>query len=163
MDKLNIHYNKINLKEEIRKIFKYLRDNGEFPYDAPKVVFRKGNTQNSQANAQNINLPTAHYDPNNDTIVILIENGRHNRDLIISFLHELTHTKQNRENRLGNIQTDNVTEDDDLEKLEREAYEQSGIWFRKYKDSQKKPYFFKDPIKPQGIGEVYEHLYRLIS
>lgn len=111
MDKLNIHYNKINLKEEIRKIFKYLRDTGEFPYDAPKVVFRKGDAQNSQVDAQNINLPTAHYDPNNDTIVILIYDGRFLRDFCISFLHELSHVKQNRENRLGNIQTDNVTEE----------------------------------------------------
>ena len=70
-------------------------------------MFRKGNAQNSQADAQNINIPTAHYDPNTDTIVILIYDGRFLRDPCISFLHELSHVKQNREGRLENIQTDN--------------------------------------------------------
>ena len=154
-----IHENKIDLKEEIRKIFKYLRDSGEFPYDAPKVVFRKSDAQNPQANAQNINLPTAHYDPNNDTIVMLIHDGRFLRDEIISFLHELRHCQQNREGRLENIQTDNVTEDDNLDKLEREAYEYSGIWFRKYKDSQKKSSSIKEIIDlSQYMRQVAEIL-----
>ena len=49
--------------------------------------------------------------------------GRHPKDILRSYAHELVHVHQNHEDRLENISTDNVNEDDYLEQIEREAYD----------------------------------------
>jgi hypothetical protein len=49
-----------------------------------------------------------------------------------SYAHELIHVHQNHEDRLEGINTDDVNEDDYLEKIEREAYEKGNISFRSW-------------------------------
>ena len=47
----------------------------------------------------------------------------------------MIHHHQNLSGTLGDIQTTNTNEDGDLEKLEREAYENGNIMFRNWEDS----------------------------
>lgn len=92
---------------------------------------------------QNANDPlgkTGHYDPAEFTITIFTLN-RHPKDILRSFCHELVHHAQNcrgdLENR-GNNDPFYAQNDDHLRKMEKEAYELSGIIVRDWQDSLKK-------------------------
>ena len=79
---------------------------------------------------------TAYYNPNTNEIVLYVE-GRHPKDVMRSFAHEMVHHMQNIEGRLGNIDTTNTNESDALLELEKEAYLQGNIVFRNWEDSVK--------------------------
>jgi len=95
------------------------------PY--PKVKF----IHTDFKNADNFFGKTAYYNPNTNEVV-LYTLGRHPKDILRSYAHELVHVHQNHEDRLHDIQTDNVNADAELEKLEREAYETGNIMFRSW-------------------------------
>jgi len=80
---------------------------------------------------------TAYYDPNIKEVVLYTE-GRHPKDVMRSFVHEMVHHMQNLEGRLGNIGTSNTNEDQHLLEIEKEAYLTGNITFRNWEDSQKK-------------------------
>ena len=79
---------------------------------------------------------TAHYNPVEKEITLYIE-GRHPKDVLRSFAHEMIHHKQNLEGRLHNISTTNTNEDDNLLELEKEAYLEGNIMFRNWEDQLK--------------------------
>lgn len=151
----------INLEEEISKLLAYMRESGEFSGDAPRLVLIKDDVEN----ARKISGASAFYNPEDKSITLYSE-GRHARDLICSYLHELTHYKQDLEGRLNNITTDNITEDENLAELEREAYEFSGMMFRKYKDS-KKPKQIQEPLQEvkdkYGLNQFAREIMREIA
>ena len=89
---------------------------------------------NDEDNASNIFGRTAYYMPS-EMKIVLYTMGRHPKDILRSFAHEMIHHHQNLSGTLGNIQTTNTNEDGDLEKLEREAYESGNIMFRNWEDS----------------------------
>ena len=95
------------------------------PY--PKVKF----IHTDYANADDFFGKTAYYNPNNKEIV-LYTLGRHPKDILRSYAHELVHVHQDNEDRLHNVQTTNINQDDYLEQLEREAYEEGNIKFRSW-------------------------------
>ena len=105
-------------------------------------------------NARKIDGFTAHYQPADNTITLYTE-GQHPSSLLKSWLHELKHCIQNQEGRLNDITTDNITEDENLAELEREAYEFSGMMFRKYKDS-KKTKKLQEEYKQYVLTELFE-------
>jgi len=80
---------------------------------------------------------TAYYDPNLKEVILYTE-GRHPKDIMRSFVHEMVHHMQNLEGRLGNIGTSNTNEDQHLLEIEKEAYLTGNITFRNWEDSQKK-------------------------
>ena len=84
-----------------------------------------------EANADDFFGRTAYYDPNNKEVV-LYTLGRHPKDVMRSYAHELIHVHQDNEDRLHNVQTDDVNADEYLEQLEREAYETGNIMFRSW-------------------------------
>jgi hypothetical protein len=122
----------INLKQEIAKLTKHMIDKGENILPLPKLILRNGNKEN----AKDFLGKTAYYDPNTQTIVLYTE-GRHPKDLIRSYTHEIIHHIQNLENRLNNISTTNTNEDDHLDKIESEAYLNGNMIFRNWTDSLK--------------------------
>jgi hypothetical protein len=63
--------------------------------------------------------------------------GRHPKDVMRSFSHEMIHHMQNMEGRLGNITTTNVNEDDYLQEIEKEAHSKGSYVFREWEDSVK--------------------------
>lgn len=76
---------------------------------------------------------TAYYDPSNREIV-LYTLGRHPKDVMRSFAHEMIHHKQNLEGRINSINTTNTNESGDLSILEEEAYKVGNITFRNWED-----------------------------
>jgi hypothetical protein len=96
---------------------------------APEIEFIE-----DEDNAKNPLGKTAYYDPNN-RVIALYTTGRHPKDILRSFAHEMIHHCQNLEGRLGNIHTTNVNEDDYLKSLEREAYERGNMTFRSWENS----------------------------
>ena len=79
---------------------------------------------------------TAYYDPTAKEVVLYVE-GRHPKDVMRSFVHEMIHHMQNLEGRLHNIGTTNTNEDGKLNELEQEAYLKGNITFRNWEDKVK--------------------------
>ncbi len=120
----------IDLKKEIAKLTKHMIDKGMNIQPLPKLIFKNRDSEN----AKQFLGKTAYYDPNSMSIVLYTE-GRHPKDIVRSFSHEMVHHTQNLENRLGNITTTNTTEDDHLDKLEQEANLRGTMTFRNWTDS----------------------------
>jgi hypothetical protein len=76
---------------------------------------------------------TAYYDPTTKEVV-LYTLGRHPKDVMRSFAHEMIHHRQNLEGRIGQINTSNTNESSDLQVLEEEAYREGNMAFRKWED-----------------------------
>ena len=93
-------------------------------------------TIQDKENAANFFGKTAYYDPAKKEVA-LYTTGRHPKDIVRSFVHEMVHHIQNLENRLGNITTSDTNEDDSLLELEKEAYLLGNITFRNWEDSVK--------------------------
>jgi hypothetical protein len=120
----------IDYKQKIKDLIKYMLDKGMNIKPLPKVIFYHGNKEN----AKNFFGKTAYYNPNTMEIVLYTE-GRHPKDIVRSFSHEIVHHIQNIENRLGDITTTNTSEDDHLDQIEREAYLDGNITFRNWTDT----------------------------
>jgi len=97
----------------------------------PDLIFIEDDTEN----AKDLLGKTAYYNPDNKSIT-LYTYGRHPKDILRSYAHEMIHHKQNLEGRLTNIQGQNINEDDYLKELEAEAYTYgNGLLFRGWENS----------------------------
>jgi len=79
---------------------------------------------------------TAYYNPEIKEVVLYTE-GRHPKDVLRSFTHEMVHHIQNIEGRLKTYGTTNTNEDEDLVEIEKEAYTLGNITFRNWEDGVK--------------------------
>ena len=83
---------------------------------------------------------TAHYDPNSMEITIYVD-GRHPKDIMRSFSHELVHHKQNENGMFNNLQGESGDEyaqtNPHLRKMEKEAYLKGNMCFRDWEDGYK--------------------------
>jgi hypothetical protein len=120
----------IDVKEKILELTKHMLAKGMNIKPLPKVKFVNGDSNN----AREFLGKTAYYDPNNFTITLYTE-GRHPKDIVRSFSHEMIHHIQNLENRLGDVSTTNTMEDDNIDKLEQEANLKGTMTFRNWTDS----------------------------
>jgi hypothetical protein len=126
----NASYSKdINIKEKILELTKHMLAKGMNIQPLPKVKFINGDSEN----AREFLGKTAYYDPNNFTITLYTE-GRHPKDIVRSFSHEMIHHIQNLEDRLGDVSTTNTMEDDNIDKLEQEANLIGTTTFRNWTD-----------------------------
>jgi phosphopantetheine adenylyltransferase len=107
----------------------YMVKNGLSIDDAPEVHF-----VDDPNNAEELFGRTAFYDPNEKSITLYVT-GRHPKDILRSFAHEMIHYCQDCENRLHQTYTTDVNEDDRLMELEREAYERGNMYFRSWENS----------------------------
>ena len=121
--------NHIDYKQEIINLTDHMLKKGMNVKPLPKIVFK----HNNEENAKKFLGKTAYYDPNSKTIVLYTE-GRHPKDIVRSYAHEMIHHIQNLEGRLKNISTTNTMEDDYLNDIEREAYTRGNMLFRNYTD-----------------------------
>jgi hypothetical protein len=85
-------------------------------------------------NAEKFLGKTAYYDPINKSIT-LYTYGRHPKDIVRSYAHEMIHHIQNLEDRLGDVTTTNTLEDDHINDLEKEANLKGTMTFRNWTDS----------------------------
>ena len=140
-------------KPLILEISKFMINQGMEIQPLPKVQFINDDADN----AQDILGTTAYYNPQSKTIV-LYTLDRHPKDILRSFCHEMVHHEQNIKNTLGNIKTQNTTEDSHLDEIEREAYERGNIMFRNWTDSlSKKTWQPKSNVvtsDPGGLDEI---------
>ena len=120
----------IDYKAKIGELTKHMLRKGMNITPLPKVIFKHGDREN----AQEFLGKTAYYDPNSLEIILYTE-GRHPKDIVRSFAHEMIHHIQNMEGRLGNVITTNTTEDDHLNNLEAEANLKGTMTFRNWTDS----------------------------
>ena len=99
---------------------------------APNLILRK-----DEENAEQIFGRTAHYDPQEQTIVIYITN-RHTKDILRSFCHELIHHIQNERGdlNLGNASSPTYAQDDEhMRNMEKEAYLNGNLLLRDFEDN----------------------------
>jgi hypothetical protein len=119
-----------NLKSGILSLTKYMIDNGMNIKPLPKLNF----INNDTANADDLLGKTAYYNSTEKSIT-LYTLGRHPKDILRSYSHEMVHHAQNLENRLNNINTTNTNEDENLIDIEKEAYEKGNMILRNWEDN----------------------------
>ena len=129
LTKTNESITKESLTPQILSLTQYMGSNGLDLKPYPKIKF----IDNNQKNAEDLFGRTAYYDPNAQ-LVALYTMGRHPKDILRSYAHELIHHHQNLSGTLQSFQTHNTNEDENLEKIEREAYEEGNILFRNWED-----------------------------
>ena len=120
----------IDIQDKIDRLTQHMISKGMNIEPLPSLEFVDGDSEN----AKDFFGRTAYYDPNRQHIVLYTE-GRHPKDIVRSYAHEMIHHIQNLEDRLGNISGTNTMEDDHLNKLEQEANLMGTMTFRNWTDS----------------------------
>ncbi len=134
----------INIIEKIAELTNYMIKKGMNIEPLPSMEFIDGDSEN----AKDFFGKTAYYDPNRKHIVLYTE-GRHPKDIVRSYAHEMIHHIQNLEDRLGDISTTNTQEDDNLNDIEAEANLKGTMTFRNWTDS------LNENISPLKNHKVY--------
>jgi hypothetical protein len=122
--------NNIDIKKYIASLTEFMLDKGMNIEPLPRIKFIHGD----EKNANDFFGTTAYYSPGNCSIT-LYTCKRHPKDIVRSFSHEMIHRIQDNEDRLNNISTTNINEDEKLKELEREAYEKGNMCFREWENS----------------------------
>lgn len=112
-------------------ILEYMMDKKMKVVPLPEIKIKRDLTE-----SENLFGRTAYYDPNIKEVTLYVE-GRHPKDVLRSFVHEMIHHIQNNEGRLGKIQTTNTNEDANLQEIEAEAYLLGNLTFRNWEDKVK--------------------------
>ena len=120
----------IDIFDKIDLLTKHMIRKGMNIEPLPTLELINGDSEN----AKDFLGKTAYYDPNKQHIVIYTE-GRHPKDIVRSYAHEMIHHIQNLEDRLGDVSGTNTMEDDHLDKLEQEANLRGTMTFRNWTDS----------------------------
>ena len=147
----NASYGKdIDVKGKIMQLTQHMLDKGYNIEPLPTVEFVDGDSDN----ARDFLGKTAYYNPENQTITLFTE-GRHPKDIVRSFSHEMIHHIQYLEDRLGDITTTNTQEDDNLNNIEAEANLKGTMTFRNWTDSLNEGKKSKDPF---GLNQYAREL-----
>ncbi len=145
--------NNIDILKHIDDFTRYMIYNGMNISPLPTLELRDGDREN----AKNFFGKTAYYDPNEQHIVIYTE-GRHPKDIVRSYAHEMIHHIQYLEDRLGDIPGTDTTSDEHLTKLEKEANLRGTMTFRNWTDTILNEGKKKDPF---GLNAYAMELGRL--
>lgn len=121
------------IEDLIQDLFTFSRK--RFGFKKPPVL----NLVSDESNTSPLGK-TAHYDPNNMSITIYVD-GRHPKDIMRSFSHELVHHKQNENGMFNNIDGESgdgyAQSNPHLRKMEKQAYLQGNMCFRDWEDGYK--------------------------
>jgi len=150
----------IDVVEKIAQLTNHMIDKGMNIEPLPTMEFVDGDSEN----AKDFFGKTAYYDPNRQHIVLYTE-GRHPKDIVRSYAHEMIHHIQYLEDRLGDVAGTDTTEDDHLDKIEQEANLRGTMTFRNWTDSilneigdlSQVPYKWKTFPKPEGSNDPYSY------
>lgn len=112
----------------IASILEYCMEQGMTVVPIPDIKIR-----HDEENAANLFGKTGYYQPDTQEIVLYVT-GRHPKDVLRSFCHELIHHQQNLEGRLPVFNTQNTQEDDVLREIEQEAHMGGSMLFRQWED-----------------------------
>jgi hypothetical protein len=114
-----------------------------FPYAQEKLGFFKPvmvSFQSDEENANKLLGKTAHYNPDDFSIAIYVDN-RHPKDILRSFSHELVHHAQNCNGDFesaGELGPGYAQENEAMRNAELDAYKRGNIIFRDFEDLIKK-------------------------
>ena len=150
----------IDVQNKIAQLTQHMIDKGMNIEPLPTLEFVDGDSKN----ASDFFGKTAYYDPNKQHIVLYTE-GRHPKDIVRSYAHEMIHHIQYLEDRLGDVAGTDTTEDDHLDKIEQEANLRGTMTFRNWTDSilneigdlSQVPYKWKTFPKPEGSNDPYSY------
>jgi hypothetical protein len=142
----------IDIKQKIKEYTQHMLQKGMNIVPLPKVIFKNGYVDN----AKEFLGKTASYNSKTMEITLYTE-GRHPKDIVRSFSHEMVHHIQNLEGRLGDIKTTNTNEDDHLTKMEQEANLVGTMTFRNWTDGLRE----KKSKDPFGLNAYARELGRL--
>jgi hypothetical protein len=120
----------IDILDKIAELTLYMREKGYNIDPVPGITI----IDDDMENAGEFLGKTAYYNPINKSIT-LYTYGRHPKDIVRSFSHEMIHHIQNLEGRLGDVSTTNTLEDDHINDLEKEANLKGTMTFRNWTDS----------------------------
>lgn len=109
-------------------ILEYMIEEGMNITPLPEIKVRR-----DEVEAADFFGKTAYYNPSEKEVVLYVE-GRHPKDIMRSFTHEMVHHMQNLEGRLQSYGTTNTNEDNSLLEIEKEAYLTGNITFRNWED-----------------------------
>lgn len=124
-----------NIVPYILSLSEYLQNRGVNVMPYPSIVISR--------DAQYANDPfgkTAYYDPSAHRVVLYTA-GRHIKDVLRSFAHEMIHHKQNLEGALDQSEIGSLEDpqyaqhDKHLRAMEAEAYLKGNLMFRDWEDS----------------------------
>jgi len=115
-------------------ILEYMIDQGHKITPLPEVTVKKDLVE-----SQDFFGKTAYYDPGKKEVVLYVE-GRHPKDVMRSFCHEMIHHVQNLEGRLTEVETTDTNASEQLLELEKQAYLEGNLVFRTWEDKVKNEY-----------------------
>ena len=139
-----------------------------FPYAKEQLGFDKPVSLMFKSDSNNAKNPlgmTGHYNPNIREITIYVD-GRHPKDILRTFSHELVHHTQNCRGEFDNTQ---VTEEgyaqknEHLRKMEKEAYLEGQIILRDWEDSKKGDKKMNEESLRELVKEVFQKASEKIS
>ena len=121
------------IEDLIQDLFSFSRK--RFGFKKPPVLNLVSDKNNTSPLGK-----TAHYDPNNMSITIYVD-GRHPKDIMRSFSHELVHHNQNENGMFDDVNGESgngyAQSNPHLRKMEKEAYLQGNMCFRDWEDGYK--------------------------
>ena len=119
-------------KPYIKSLSEFMAEKGYTSKPFPDIIL--DNTQQ-----KGIFIMTGYFDPESDGIRLFV-NGRHPKDVLRTLAHELIHWKQQTDGVISSngYKTDKITEDNELVKLEEEAYLKGNIGFRSWTETVQK-------------------------
>ena len=115
----------------IASILEYCMTKGMKVTPIPEVKIRR-----DEENAANLFGRTGYYQPDTQEIVLYVT-GRHPKDVLRSFCHELIHHMQNLEGKDLTFYTTDVHADENLKEIEQEAHAKGSFLFRDWENSNK--------------------------
>ena len=121
----------------VLSLCEYMTEQGIDIKPYPKLIF-----SNDASYSQDPFGKTAYYNPN-DQEVVLYTAGRHIKDVLRSFAHEMIHHSQNLSGALdmsniGDLNDPNYTQNNKtLRNLEKDAYLRGNMLFRDWEDTLK--------------------------
>ena len=127
------NFNVSEIEDLIQDLFTFSQD--RFGFEESPVL----NLISDESNTSPLGK-TAYYDPNNMEITIYVD-GRHPKDIMRSFSHELVHHNQNLKGEFANVVgqggSNYAQTNPHLRKMEKEAYLKGNMCFRDWEDGYK--------------------------
>jgi len=126
-----------NIIPYLLSLSEYMQNSGIEIMPYPKII-----VSNSVENATDPFGKTAYYDPQQRSVTLFIS-GRHIKDVLRSYAHELIHHNQNlsgmfEQSHIDSLQNPRYAENDKhLLNMEKDAYLRGNIAFRFWEDSMK--------------------------
>ena len=139
-----------------------------FPYAKERMGFDQPVSLIFKSDSENAKNPlgmTGHYSPNMREITIYVD-GRHPKDMLRTFSHELVHHTQNCRGEFDNTQMTQegyAQKDKHLREMEKEAYLESQIILRDWEDSKKGDKQMNEESLRELVKEVFQKAAEKIS